>query len=46
MEKCPKCKFRKVKERTVRDEEGRVIETSSVCKNCGYIVRATKIEEE
>lgn len=41
MEKCPKCKFKTVQERTVRDESGKVIETSSRCTQCGYLVRLT-----
>lgn len=46
MEKCPKCGFRTVRERTVRDPDGRPIETASVCKNCNHVLRATKIEEK
>lgn len=44
MEKCPKCGFKTVRVRTVRDDHGKPIETASVCKNCGHILRATKIE--
>jgi hypothetical protein len=47
MEKCPKCAFKKVHDRVIRDPKTeRVVEVSSVCGNCGHVLRTTTYEEK
>lgn len=37
MQKCPICKQRKVHVEEVRDDDGLVTESRTVCKNCGIL---------
>lgn len=43
MEKCEQCNFKTIKEKPIRNPNNdKVVETSSVCSNCGHVQRKTK----
>ncbi|MGH3622432.1 MAG: hypothetical protein ACRDQ5_11675 [Sciscionella sp.] len=39
MQKCPRCGFRKMEERRLRDEDGRDRGSRTVCSNCDSVIK-------
>jgi len=45
MQKCPRCKFRKVETHQIRDDDDRVIMVQDICTNCDVVIKEKTLKK-